>query len=155
MTKQDYRNRISAPISAMVAYDKIARVSEWWGTDISGSARNVGEKYTIRFGETFVDFEVTQAVPGEKLVWHVTNCYLPWLKDKTEWNGTDVIFELSPENGDTTVTMTHEGLVPQIECFTECEKGWNYYIGESLLSFLKTGEGDPDGRVRFKNRNEE
>jgi Activator of Hsp90 ATPase homolog 1-like protein len=147
MTKQDYRNSITAPVSATEAYDKIARVSEWWGKDFEGSTRYVGDKYTIRFGETWVEFKITEAVPDKKLVWHVVDSCLPWLNDKTEWNDTSVIFELSSDNGHTTVTMTHEGLAPEVECYSNCQKGWNFYIGESLYAFLTTGSGKPNSRV--------
>lgn len=143
MTKQDYRISISALVSASEAYDKISRVSEWWATDFEGSARNFGDLFTVRFGETYVDFKITEAVPGSKVVWHVTNCYLPWLKDKTEWNGTSVVFEVSTRESETTVTMTHEGLVPEVECFEACEQGWNHHFGESMKQFLTDGHGMP------------
>jgi hypothetical protein len=143
MTKQDYRLSISAKVSASDAYDKIARVCEWWATDFEGSARYYGDAFTVRFGETHVDFKVTEAVPGSKVVWHVTNCFLPWLKDKTEWNNTNVVFEISAGQGETTVTMTHEGLTPEVECFNDCEKGWDRHFGESLKQFLTDGHGMP------------
>jgi hypothetical protein len=147
MTKQDYKLSISAPVSASDAYDKIARVSEWWTKYVEGSARNFGDVFTVRFGEnfggTFVEFKITEAVPGSKVVWHVTNCYLPWLKDKTEWNDTNVVIEVSASQSDTTVTMSHEGLTPEVECFEACEQGWNKYIGQSLKQFLTDGYGMP------------
>ena len=151
MTKQDYRLSMSAPVSASDAYDKIARVSEWWVKDFQGSARNSGDTFTVRFGgpfvdfkiTEFVDFKITEAVPGSKVVWHVTNCFLPWLKDKTEWNDTDVVFEVSAGQSETTVTMTHEGLVPEVECFESCVQGWNQYFGQSFRQFLNDGCGMP------------
>ncbi len=150
MTKQDYRLKIDAPISAPEAYDKIARVTEWWTKYVEGSTKNLGDVFTVRFGEdhggTFVDFKITEAVPGSKVVWHVTNCYLPWLNDKTEWNGTSVVFEISERQGETTVTVTHEGLTPEVECFEMCEQGWNYYVGQSLKQFLTDGHGTPNQR---------
>jgi len=144
MITQDYRLSISAPVSASDAYNKIARVSEWWAKGFEGSARNSGDVFTVRFGETFVDFQVTEAVPDSKVVWHVTNSYLPWLQDKTEWNDTDVVFEVSASHGETTVTLTHEGLVPEVECFEGCVQGWNRYFGESLRQFLIDGCGMPN-----------
>ena len=147
MTKQDYRLSISAPVSAADAYDKIARVSEWWAKDFEGSARNLGDVFTVRFGrafgDTFVDFKITEAVPGSKVVWHVTNSYLPWLKDKTEWNDTSVAFVMSAGRSETTVTLTHEGLIPEIECFDHCVQGWNHYFGQSFKQFLTDGHGMP------------
>ena len=147
MTNQDYRLSVSAPVSASDAYNKIARVSEWWAKDFDGSARNLGDTFTVRFGaafgETFVDFKITEAVPGSKVVWHVTNSYLPWLQDKTEWNDTDVVFKVSASQSETTVTMTHEGLVPEVECFDSCVQGWNQYFGQSFRQFLIDGYGIP------------
>lgn len=144
MTKQDYRVSISAPVSASDAYDKIARVSEWWAKDFQGSARYVGDVFTVRFGETFVDFKITEAVAGSKVVWHVTNCYLPWLKDKTEWNDTNVIFGIAASPNGTTVNLTHEGLTPEVECFDGCVQGWNQYFGGSFQQFLTDGCGMPN-----------
>ena len=143
MTEQDYTLSISAPVSASDAYDKIARVSEWWARDFNGSARNVGDVFTVRFGETFVDFKIKEAVPGSKVVWHVTNSFLPWLKDKTEWNGTNVVFDISAGLSGTTVTTTHKGLTPEVECFETCEQGWNHHVGQSLKQYLTVGHGMP------------
>lgn len=147
MPQQDYSLSLSAPVSASEAYDKIARVSEWWSKKFEGSARNLGDVFTVRFGEmpdeTFVDFKIIDAVPGCKVVWHVTNSYLPWLNDKSEWNDTSVIFEIAARQSETTVTMTHEGLTPEVECFETCERGWNHYFGQSLKQFLNDGQGMP------------
>ena len=147
MTKQDYRCSMSARVSASDAYDKIARVSEWWAKDFEGSARNFGDVFTVRFGETFggtfVDFKIIEAVPGSKVTWRVTDCYLPWLTDKTEWNDTNVVFEISARQSETTVTLTHEGLVPEVECFDSCVQGWDQYFGQSFRQFLTDGHGMP------------
>ena len=46
----------------------------------------------------------------------------------------------------TTVTMTHAGLVPGIECYENCQKGWDFYLRESLQKLLRENEGVPHGR---------
>jgi len=83
-------------------------------------------------------------IPGSKVVWHVTDCYLPFQEDKTEWKNTDVVFEIE-ENGEATkINFTHIGLVPQAECYQNCVKGWNQYFNGSLLNLLTTGKGQPN-----------
>jgi hypothetical protein len=144
MTVTDYCYTIQAPISAEEAADRIGRVSEWWVADVTGRATEVGDRFTVRFGEAFVDFEISEAVLGERYVWRVTDCFLPWLTDKNEWTGTSVIWEVSESEGDTTVEITHEGLHPGVECYADCRKGWDFYVGKSLLQFLTTGKGLPD-----------
>jgi hypothetical protein len=144
MKTRDYTCSIQSSVSAKEAYDKVARVSEWWAKDFKGSARNLGDTFTVRFGETFVDFKISEAVPDSRIVWQVANCYLPWLKDKTEWNGTSADWEISSSRGITTVTFTHHGLTPDVECFGACEKGWNGHIQKSLLNLLNVGKGFPE-----------
>lgn len=144
MKTHDYTCSIQAFVSAEEAYDKIARVSEWWAKNFKGSARNLGDTFTVRFGETFVDFKISEAVPDSIIVWQVADCHLPWLKDKTEWNGTSAVWEISSSSGITTITFTHHGLTPDVECFSACEKGWNGHIQKSLLKFLNDGKGFPE-----------
>lgn len=145
MTGKDYQCSIQAPVSAKDAFEKIGRVPEWWAKDFEGRASEQGDAFTVRFGKTFVDFKIAEADPSKRIVWQVVNCHLDWLKDKTEWNGTSVVWELSSSNGGTTVTMTHRGLVPGIECYGNCEQGWNSFVGKSLLQYLIEGKGLPNG----------
>jgi hypothetical protein len=48
----DYHCTISANTSANEAFDKIARVPEWWATDFEGNARKLNDIFTVRFGTT-------------------------------------------------------------------------------------------------------
>jgi hypothetical protein len=143
MTTQDLTCNIQAPVSAKEAYDKIARVGEWWAKDFKGSAHNLGDTFTVRFGTTFVDFKIAEAVPEKRIVWLVVNCYIPSLNDKTEWNGTSVAWDIATSGDTATITMTHHGIRPEVECYQMCEKGWNHHIAHSLHKFLIEGQGSP------------
>ena len=66
----------------------------------------LGDVFTARVGETFVTFNITGLIPNTKIVWTVVNCYFPWLKNKTVWTGTKIIFEVSNENDLTTINFT-------------------------------------------------
>src|ERR1700744_3760320 len=117
MENQNYHCSITAKSTAAEAFLKICQVSAWWGTDIEGSFEKVGDTFTIHFGKTRVDFKITEAIPGKKIVWSVTDSYLPWLKEKTEWTDTEVVWEISEERNEVKIDMTHVGLVPQVECY--------------------------------------
>ena len=108
---------------------------------ISGSAEKLNDKFTVPFGETsFVDFVISEMITNKKVVWRVIDCYLPWFNDEKEWNNTEVVFELSKENGKTKIDFTHIGLVPEVECYDVCEKGWDGHITESLVKFINEGK---------------
>lgn len=85
-----------------------------------------------------------EVVPDKKIVWLVTDSSIHWLKDKTEWSGTKVVWEASSAKGTTTIDMTHVGLVPEVECYDDCNEGWNFYVGKSLFKFLTENKGLPD-----------
>ncbi len=36
------------------------------------------------------------------------------------------------------------GLVPEIECYNDCVKGWNFYVNESLFKLMTEGKGIPE-----------
>jgi hypothetical protein len=55
-----------------------------------------------------------------------------------------MVFEISEQGDKTTLVITHEGLVPEFECYDSCSKGWNYYLQHSLLPLIVTGKGKPD-----------
>lgn len=135
----NYQRTISAPVSASAAFHDINQVSGWWAKHVEGYTESLHDVFTVRFGTTWVTFEVTDMTPYRRIEWLVTDCYLPWLTDTTEWTGTRVVFEIS----DGQVTMTHHGLVPQAECYEQCERGWNEHFGESLSRFLTGHVGMP------------
>jgi len=147
---RNYTSRITATISSNEAFDRITQISDWWTAGVQGRPQKLDDQFTVRWGETFVTFKVTEMVPGKRATWLVTDCNLPFLTDKTEWKGTKVVWELSSKEGGTEVTITHFGLVPGLECYKNCEAGWNFYFGESLLKLLTEGKGlaDQQGKKR-------
>ena len=144
MENKNYHKSIMVNASAEEAIKKISQVNLWWKKDFSGSAEKLNDKFKVLFGEpSFVDFVVSEFVPGKKLGWKVIDCYLPWFQDKKEWNNTEVDFQLSEENGTTKIDFTHIGLVPEVECYDVCEKGWNEHI-DTLVKFINEGNGLPE-----------
>jgi hypothetical protein len=66
------------------------------------------------------------------------------VKDKAEWNGTDVVFEIATKGNQTELRFTHVGLTPTVECYGKCAGAWGFYINESLKGLITTGKGDPN-----------
>jgi hypothetical protein len=148
MTQRDYTATISAKIGANEAIDRISRVPDWWTKGFTGASAKPGDTFTVRFGETFVDFRVTEVIPAKRIVWQVTDCNLHFIPNKKEWNNTSVVWDVSAERELTSVRMTHVGLIPQHQCYQNCEQGWNFFVKESLLKLLTENKGLPDGKTR-------
>jgi hypothetical protein len=143
MKSEDFHCSITANVTAKQAVDAISNVSAWWAKNLEGSSQKLNDVFTVRFGTTWVTFKITEFIPDTKIAWSVTDCYLPWLDDKTEWTGTKVVFEISTKNNTTVIHFTHEGLVPEVECYDNCVKGWTGHVTGSLQNLLNTGKGEP------------
>ena len=144
MKTEDYKTSITANVTAHQAFDGICRVSEWWATGFEGNARNLNDTFTVRFEDTFATFNIVEVVPDKKIVWLVTDCHLSWIREKKEWKGTTVSWEISPAGSATRIDMTHIGLVPEAVCYTDCKKGWDHFVTESLFKLLTEGTGLPE-----------
>jgi hypothetical protein len=76
---------------------------------------------------------------------HVGDSRINFVKDKTEWNGTEVVFEIAWKEGRTELRFRHAGLVPACECYG-CSCAWGIYINDSLCSLITTGKGPPNAK---------
>ena len=147
MKKQDYNATIVVKSTPAEAFKQINRVSAWWTDSVKGHSEDLGDVFSVHFGDTFVNFKIVESVPGKKVVWLVTDCHIPWLKDIKEWKDTMVSFDISGEKGETKINFTHIGLVPEVECYANCERGWNQYVKESLFKLLTEGKGAPQKKA--------
>jgi hypothetical protein len=150
MEKQDYNYIITIKVNADEVFDAINRVPEWWTSNFEGNSQKLNDVFTVYFGDVFVTIKITDFVSGKKIVWLVTDCDLKWLKDKTEWIDTQIKWELSTVGNETSLSMTHLGLVPEIECYEDCQQGWNFHLGESLFKLITEGVGIPNVSTRKK-----
>lgn len=128
------------------AFDAINNVRGWWSEGVEGGTRKLNDEFIYRHKDMhFSKQKLIEVIPGKKVVWLVTDSYLSFLKkEKSEWNDTKIIFEINEKDNQTEVVVTHQGLIPGVECFEACSNGWNYYLHESLLPLITTGKGRPD-----------
>jgi hypothetical protein len=135
--------------SPMEAYNAINNVRGWWSGEIEGDTDKLGDVWTYRYKDFHMTkHKVTKLVPGKKVVWLVLDSYLSFVEDKTEWNGTQIIFDISKKNGKTEVVFTHQGLAPQHECFKDCNNAWGSYIKGSLRNLIMKGKGQPNPKEK-------
>jgi len=142
--KKSFHTSIKVDASPEDALKNINLVNKWWAKKVKGKSEKLNDKFTVDFGTTWVDFQITELVPGKKLVWKVTDCNLEWIKNKKEWNGTEVVFEISEEKNATQIDFTHLGLISSFECYEDCKVGWTGHVTDSLVKFINEGNGQPE-----------
>ena len=141
----DFTTTISVDQTPEEAFAAINNVRGWWSGEIEGSTDKLGDEFTYRYEDVhYSKQKITQLIPGKKVVWLVVDSYLKFVKDKTEWNGTEITFEVSEKGNKTEVRFTHLGLVPEFECFSDCSSAWGSYINSSLRSLIAAGNRQPN-----------
>lgn len=146
MTQQDYHSSITADIPPGEAFEKISSVNGWWATHFEGSSSKVGDIFTVRFSNgDWYQAQVAELLPGKKIIWNVIDAEQTWHEDRKEWTGTTIVWEISPLEKGSVITLTHLGLTPAFECYDKCTGGWNWLMQKSLTSLLAEGKGLPVG----------
>lgn len=122
-------------------FNCLTEVTNWWSKDFGGSSKQLNDEFTIHHpGQHYSKQKLVEVIPGKKIVWLVTDSTLNWLhKDKHEWTSTKMIFEIIKARDKTILQFTHEGLIPEKECYEMCEKGWNMILKDWLFHFITTG----------------
>src|SRR5574342_321129 len=123
--------------SPQEVFDAINNVRGWWSGEIDGSTDKLGAEFTYRYKDLHrTSQKITELVPGKRVVWHVADAQLNFVEDKTEWNGTDIVFEIAKKGDKTEVRFTHVGLIPRFQCYGDCSGAWGFYINDSLRSLI-------------------
>ena len=145
MKKQGYNCRIIVNTTPQKTLEGILQVSRWWTNDLRGNSEKINDEFIIQHGDIhYSKHKLVENVPGKKLVWLITESNLNWLKNnKHEWTNTRTIFELKPKGDLTVIHFTHEGLIPEMECYYRCVESWDLVIKERLFDYLN-GRIEPD-----------
>jgi Activator of Hsp90 ATPase homolog 1-like protein len=149
MTNQNFTTTFSVDQALEEVFRAIHNVRGWWSEEIEGTTDKLGAEFTYHYKDVHrCKMKITEFVPGHKIVWLVLDNYFNFTEDKTEWKGTKVVFEVSKKNDRAQLRFTHEGLVPEYECFNVCSNAWGSYINGSLQSLIETGKGRPNQKEK-------
>jgi uncharacterized protein YndB with AHSA1/START domain len=144
MANQNFTTTISVDQSPEEVFEAINNVRGWWSEELDGSTDQTGVEFKFQHKDVHRSIQkIIELVPGKKVVWHISDSQLNFVKDKTEWTGTEVVFEITRKDSKTELQFTHVGLVPAFECYGGCSSAWNFYINDSLRALIRTGKGQP------------
>ncbi len=144
MRTKDYTISYTVDQSAEEVFDAINNVRGWWSEEIEGNTDQLGAEFKFHYQDLHrTTQKITELVRGKKVVWRVIDSHINFVKDKAEWKGTDVVFEIGRKGRKTELRFTHVGLVPTIECYGNCSGAWGFYVNESLRGLITSGNGQP------------
>ena len=155
METADFTTTILVGRTPTEAFNAINNVRGWWSEEIEGSTGKLGDEFKYHYEDVHrCKMKIIEFAPNEKVVWLVLDNYFKFTKDKSEWTGTKIIFEITSQDGKTKIQFTHLGLVPEYECYDICYNAWTNYVQNSLRSLITTGKGQPNGKGKPQTEHE-
>jgi uncharacterized protein YndB with AHSA1/START domain len=149
MKSQNYTTTITVDQSPEEVFAAINDVRGWWSGNpgVEGKTEKVGDEFIYRYEPRHVSTQrVIELNPGKKVVWRVIDGVINFVKDKTEWNGTTITFDIAKKGKETELRFTHAGLTPDIECFDGCSDAWSSYIKGALRELIASRPASTAGK---------
>ena len=147
MANKNYSTSLVVDKDISSAFNSIKNFRGWWSKEIEGNTDKLGDTFFYHYKDVHrCKIKLIEVQKDKKLVYQVVDNQFNFTKDKTEWINTRLVFDLYPEGDKTKIIFTHEGLVPQYECYAVCKDAWTSYIQGSLKAFIETGTGKPNGK---------
>lgn len=134
MKTENFSYSFTSPKTADAIFKCLLDVRQWWSglheETITGESRQPGDEFAFEAGGGmhYTRQKLVELIPAKRIVWLVTESKLTFIEDQSEWNGTRISFDLKDEDGRTRVSFTHEGLVPEIDCYSNCSSAWTAYL---------------------------
>jgi hypothetical protein len=149
MNKNDFMATWLVNETPEEVFNAINNVRGWWSENIEGDTDKLNAVFNYHYKDVHIcQMKITELISGKKVVWFVVNNYFNFTKDKSEWTGTSIIFEITKKGNQTELRFTHKGLVPEYECYNVCHDAWSNYIKNSLRNLVTTGKGQPNPKEK-------
>ena len=148
MTTSNFTTTILVDQTPEEVFNAINNVRGWWSESVEGNTNKLDEEFLYYYKDVHISkMKIVEFVPYKRVVWLVLKNQFNFTKDKTEWNGNKIVFEVSAnENNKTALHFTQVGLVPAYECYDICHDAWTSYIQGSLKDLITTGKGKPNAK---------
>lgn len=125
---------ISAPPARLVPLlSTVEGNRAWWTLDCDRAGDVISFRFQQPTHTKVVTFRIDRA--DERGV--AMTCIAQ--ENNPDWLGTVLTYDLSVPG---QLTLTHAGYPAINECFSQCTKGWAYFLA-SLKGYLDTGAGTP------------
>lgn len=115
-------------------------VRNWWTPHVDGDDQVGGAlRFTFDSGG-HADAIVREREPHRRIRWELTSG--PDSPANTEWEGTSLVFEITPAAGGAVLRFGHIGWNDASDTFAGCNFIWGFFM-RSIKSLVETGRGTP------------
>ena len=143
-----YTEKVLIKGSSQQVFDAIStHVQDWWG-NTNHPVMGVGDEFITSFDKTYWKFKISEFDSPTKIVWNCIDArhvHRGYEGIEREWIGTSVewVLEEGQSKKETLLHFTHNGLVPDLNCYEICTPAWEMFVTKSLKRFVEHGKGMP------------
>jgi hypothetical protein len=141
MSNQNFQYSFITSKNINEVFSYLRNPKNWWvglfGETIEGKNDSIYDEFSFRAGDGvhYSKQKLIELVVDKKIVWLVTESNLSFLKNTNEWAGTKICFDIEKVGTQTKIIFTHDGLIPNIECYGGCSSAWTQYL-KNLQEYL-------------------
>ena len=142
MKNKNFTTKLTVDQTPEEVFNAVRNVRGWWSgyysEDIKGDTEKLNDEFSFRAGggAHYSRQKLIEVIPNKKIVWLIIDSKLDFVEKKDEWTGMKMIFDISKKGNKTQLIFTHEGLVPEIECYNSCAPAWSQYLQDKLLPLI-------------------
>src|SRR5258706_13060867 len=105
MKTQDFTTTILVDQPPKQVFDAINNVRGWWSEEIEGNTAKLNDEFIYHYEDVHrCKMKIIEIIPGKKVVWLVLDNYFKFTKDKSEWTGTKIVFEIVEKDNKTRIS---------------------------------------------------
>jgi hypothetical protein len=99
MSTKDFTTTILVDKTPKEVLDAINNVRGWRQVEIVGDTNKLNDEFKYQMEEFhFSRQKLVEVIPNKKVVWLVTESKLNFVKNKSEWTGTKISFEITEKD---------------------------------------------------------
>ncbi len=125
--------------SPTVVFDTVSTASgirKWWSPSVTED-QTIDHSLIVQFDDRWkLELRKLQETPDESVAFRIIQ------HDSDEWVGTELHFDLEPQDGWTILRFDHRGWANQTDFFRFCSTKWCVFL-LSIKQVAETGEGTP------------
>lgn len=142
----DYVATVHYGVPPADVYEAVAQPggpNGWWTTSGDTATAEGGLMRLNWSGRDHIVFRLDRLDWPTAMTWTCVEQHDRNLAVPDEWVGTKLHFRFVEDRDGTLLEFTHEGLIPQLDCYDVCEGGWDFFLRRSVKLLAETGAGQP------------
>lgn len=120
-------------------FNHLINLKKWWPEDFDGDDIKLNSEFIFTTGDShYSKNKVIEFIPNKKITWIALEAIRK--TDNYSWAGTKMIFELNPQNNNTLIKFTYDGVVFEDE-YERLVQICDITLKEMFYNFIINGKG--------------